>query len=391
MVELKFTSMAWDYLLDNFNDEVRKGKYKKIDYPTWKRLRELATKKETIIASIMFPINGTTPWILIDDLDLDGGNEFTKYFLQSYDTSSLDDYKILDADSSLATALRANAEASLVTTTTSLYHGLSTVSDTAIDNFNKGAYGDLIINRPYVAYDEDTEKFIDNKEEENCNMKGFNFDFGPVNGNAVRVSMYGLAVQNKDGVFVSYDKDTKDIIDVDILNVNGEKFLYKMPVAINDVKIGDVVIHNHKPMIVLNIAVNNKSLNVVDVVEGERKDIMLTKSPFGFNFATKVVNFLDGAFTATSDNPFGNMWMMFALSEDSDMSDILPLMMMSNSGQGEFNPMMMALMMSKGKNSDLLPLMMMMNMPKQETHKCSCGNCNHENENGNQRCQDCEK
>ena len=82
MVEMKFSSMEWDYLLDDFNDRVREGKYKKIDYPTWKRLRELAIKKENIMVSIMFPI-GVPAYIMVDyDITLDGDNEFTKYFFQ---------------------------------------------------------------------------------------------------------------------------------------------------------------------------------------------------------------------------------------------------------------------------------------------------------------------
>ena len=150
-----------------------------------------------------------------------------------------------------------------------------------------------------------------NKTNKESFAMKFNFDFGPVNPSMVRMSLYGLAVKNKAGTWVSYDAKAGDIMDVDILNFDGAKFLYKMPVAIKDIAIGDVVIHNGIPMFVIAIATSGAYITAVDPINGERKDIMLPKSPFGFNFATKVVNFLGNAFNtaATAENPFGNMWM----------------------------------------------------------------------------------
>ncbi len=209
------------------------------------------------------------------------------------------------------------------------------------------------------------------KEKENMNSM-FNFDFGPVSSSAVRMSMYGLAVKNKDGKYVSYNATSEEIFDVEILNFDGAKFLYKMPVAIKDIAVGDIVIHNHIPMFVINIPKDGKTLKVVDPVNGEKKEVMLTKSPFGFNFATKVVNFLAGAFDVTNvseNNPFGNMWMLAALGNNKDISEFLPLMMMSG---GNMNPqMMLPLMMmgdSKSPVKDILPMMMFMNM-----NGCACG------------------
>ena len=209
------------------------------------------------------------------------------------------------------------------------------------------------------------------KEKESMNSM-FNFDFGPVSSSAVRMSMYGLAVKNKDGKYVSYNAASEEIFDVEILNFDGAKFLYKMPVAIKDIAVGDIVIHNHIPMFVISIPKDGKTLKVVDPVNGEKKEVMFTKSPFGFNFATKVVNFLAGAFDATNvseNNPFGNMWMLAALSNNKDISEFLPLMMMSS---GNMNPqMMLPLMMmgdSKSSVKDILPMMMFMNM-----NGCACG------------------
>lgn len=206
---------------------------------------------------------------------------------------------------------------------------------------------------------EHEDKYHNNKENEK--MKFANFDFGPCTGDNVRMSMYGLAVKNTSGTWVSYDVNTASIMDVDIFNFDGSKFLYKMPVAMKDIKRGDVIIHSRKPMFVT--AINSMSITAVDPVDGEVKDIVLTKSPFGFNFATKVVNFMDGitSTAATEANPFGNMWMFMLMSDSGKMDDILPLMLMGQSG-GNMNPLMMYALMGDNKNmKDILPFLLMGN------------------------------
>lgn len=209
-------------------------------------------------------------------------------------------------------------------------------------------------------YNSNPNERVEN-EKEKKEMKGINFDFGPCNGNVVRMSMYGMAVKNFNDTFVAYDPNTDTIMDVDVFNFNGEKFFYKMPVPIKDIAKGDIVIHNRRPCFVLDFGPNDKSLYVVDPIDGEKKEIMLTHSPFGFNFATKVISLMDmcgQGMTATEDNPFGNMW-MFAMA-DGDMNDMLPLMMIANNG-GNMNPMMMYFMMGSENKDNLLPLMFMMN------------------------------
>ena len=223
---------------------------------------------------------------------------------------------------------------------------------------------------------------INNKEN---NIMNFNFDFGPVNPALVRMSMYGLAVKNKAGTWVSYNSNSDEIVDVDVLNFDGAKFLYRMHVAIKDIAVGDVVIHNSAPMFVVFVPQDGKTLTVVDTINGERKDIMLPRSPFGFNFATKVVNFLGNMMTgANADNPFGNMWMLMAMSGESegrDMNDILPFLMMNNATVGMDNNMLMFMALSNTKdgNRDMLPWMLMSQaMNAAPVHECKCGgNCSH--------------
>ena len=219
-----------------------------------------------------------------------------------------------------------------------------------------------------VLDEQNTFNNVDDKKGNN-KMKAFNFDFGPCTNNNIRMSMYGLAVKNANGTWVSYNPESKEIIDVDIFNFDGGKFLYKMPVAVKDVKVGDIVIHNRKAMFVIDVS--DAGMTAIDPQAGEEKKILLTKSPFGFNFATKVVSLFNMTSDApTPDAPFGNMLPFLMLSENSgefDMNTMLMLSMMGGQSGMDFskNPMMMYFLMKDSKNADdLLPLMFMGNLCK---------------------------
>lgn len=202
----------------------------------------------------------------------------------------------------------------------------------------------------------------DNEEKEN-KMKGFNFDFGKITNDSIRMSMYGMAVKNASGVWTAYDKSAGDLMDVDVFNFDGSNFLFKMPVAIKDIAVGDVVIHARKPMFVIS-KTEAGDLVAIDPVAGEKKTIMPSKNMFGFNFATKVVSLFDNLMgqTPTSENPFGNMWMLMLMDGKSDMKDMLiPMMLMSqaNGSTNAFNPMMLMLMNDGDMKDMAIPLMLM--------------------------------
>lgn len=213
---------------------------------------------------------------------------------------------------------------------------------------------------------------VDDKKG-NKKMKAFNFDFGPCTTDNIRMSMYGLAVKNANGTWVSYNPESKEIIDVDIFNFDGGKFLYKMPVAIKDIVPGMVIVHNRKAMFV--IEVGDSGITVVDPQAGEEKKILPTKNCFNFNFYTRVVSLFDSFMKSpenapSAENPFGNMLPIFMMSENSgefDMNTMLMLSMMGGQGGMDFskNPMMMYFLMKDSKNADdLLPLMFMGNLCK---------------------------
>lgn len=202
----------------------------------------------------------------------------------------------------------------------------------------------------------------DNEEKEN-KMKGFNFDFGKITNDSIRMSMYGMAVKNASGIWTAYDKNTGDLMDVDVFNFDGSNFLFKMPVAIKDIAVGDVIIHARKPMFVIS-KTEAGDLIAIDPVAGEKKTIMPSKNMFGFNFAIKVVSLFDNLMgqTPTSENPFGNMWMLMLMDGKSDMKDIMITMMLMNQASGStntFNPMMLMLMNDSDMKDMAIPLMLM--------------------------------
>lgn len=177
------------------------------------------------------------------------------------------------------------------------------------------------------------------KDEKEMNVMP-NFNFGPC-GERAKISPLGIAIQNSNNEWVSYDKDNDQIVNVDLINFGGHNFVYMIPVALKDVAIGDAVIHNKHIMFVNKVKEN--CLSVIDVTDGEYKKILPTKSIFGFDFITKIVSLIDfSASAANEDNPFGN---------------ILPFLLLDNS-----NNDYSGLTVGSSKKDDSLPLALMLLM-----------------------------
>ena len=393
---IDLTKEEWIAHLDNFAQLVKEDCYFKMEYKKWREITTDAKAGEPSVAtfSICYDSNHNDVrvygwrdrWTFSDHDDSFGlylleylfdikeedkvmGDKNNNYYLNPITYSD----SISSADIAYSTGISAddlwvaydygsNSTSATITSIQEVEEKIQRLAD------------DIAAASPMKDNDED----MNNKE--NKNMK-FNFDFGPVNASTVRMSMYGLAVKNKAGTWVSYDAATGNIVDVDVFNFDGAKFLYKMPVAVKDIAAGDVVIHNSAPMFVLSVG--TQTLSVVDVISGERKDIMLATSPFGFNFATKVVNFLGNMMTgaATAENPFGNMWMLMAMSGDNkDMKDMLPFMMMANGGMDMSNPMLMYALMGKGDIDPMMLAFMSGAFNPAPAHECKCGgNCGNHN------------
>lgn len=189
---------------------------------------------------------------------------------------------------------------------------------------------------------EDIKTNISENKKEKEDMNFFkNFEFGPVKNDTVRLSPYGLAVKNLDNSWVAYDAASDSIIDVDVFNFEGKNLIYKIPAAPHTVRAGDIIVHQGKAMCVLtDVCEGDTCVSVIDPRAGESKEILFCKNMFGFNYVTKLVSILNGFgnstdFSPSSDDPFGNMWMLALLSNENEdlSSSILPLMLMN-----QFNP-----------------------------------------------------
>ena len=200
------------------------------------------------------------------------------------------------------------------------------------------------------------------------NMKMFNFDFGPIKDNdAIRMSPYGLAVKNVNGTYQAYDKKNGEIMDVDIFNFKADNMFFKIPVAIDAIEAGDVIIFNRRPCFVFGFSEQGDVI-AIDIAMGEKKTILPSKSPFGFNYITKIVSLVDNMFggeAPSAENPFGNILPFMLMNEDnSSMKDMLPMMMLMNGNAGgTIDPMMLYFMTKadKGDNDSMLPFLLMMN------------------------------
>ena len=213
-------------------------------------------------------------------------------------------------------------------------------------------------------------KINDKIDRENSKMK-FNLDFGKLNNKSIGLSFKGPCVKNADGNWVVYDAENKEVIAVDGFTLEkSEEYLYKMPVALKDVKKGDMLLHNGFVVFVEEINTEEeskkvKSLVVVSPTDGEVKEILPIKNMFNFEYMTKIINVFDMfAEKPSADNPFGNM-LPFLMMKDGakNFKDIVLMQtLMNGKEQSSFNPMF--LLLSDDKDIDPLMLMMMTNMNK---------------------------
>ena len=194
--------------------------------------------------------------------------------------------------------------------------------------------GDVVINGSLTV-----------KEKGDKNMNKLGLDFGSCKNDNIKLSPYGIAVKNfKIDAWVSYDVKTKKVVNVNDFVLDGS-YLYKMPVALKDVKAGDVVLHNKTPMYVEGV--KDDKLLVVDPVDAEEKIVLPLTNMFGFNFITKIVSMVDLSAAAPSeDSPFGNL-LPFMLMSDGDIDPAM--LMLMNGDTANINPMMLYFLMDNKK------------------------------------------
>jgi hypothetical protein len=220
------------------------------------------------------------------------------------------------------------------------------------------------------------KKSNNNKGEDTMNIFG-NFDFGQVkNTQEFKMTLKGIAYLSTNGAtektsertYVQYDPTTAQIEDVTpfiISDMDATEFLFKIPVALKDVKAGDIIYDNGVPVFVRKVDKNE--LEVVSPRSKTVRTILPAKNAFGFNFVTKLVNLMDNFNVmggANAENPFGNILPLMLLtgnSSSSSLKDMLPFMLIGGGAVDMSNPMMMYFLLKDDSGDNLLPLVMMSN------------------------------
>lgn len=379
-------------VMDNFSADFKNKKYsEKIEYELWRKIRNVRTpiiSYNNTVINIFEGYNHTPEnWEKIASFKINDWG-FGRFLYDNYFNE--------EAKNNMSSISATNKSVSNIATTAT-----NTTADTtlngyintgvAVDSIKVDSYGNMYwndgtaidtyattsqVNSCDICYHKNkcdscyyAKKANENKndEGEKTKMKGFNFDFGPCTNDQVRMSMYGLAIKNASGEWVSYNDG--QVVNVDVLNFDGAKYMFKMPVAVKDIAVGDIVIHNRVPMFVESV---ENGIHVVDIRAGEKKEILPTTNMFGFNFVTKIVSMFNAFQSSpTPDQPFGNMLPFLMLnSEDGksmDSDTMLMFMMMQNqngSANVFANPMMLYFLMKDKGGSDILPWMLMMNQNK---------------------------
>ena len=385
---LRINTAIFREWLSEFGKRVSKKRYKKLDYDKWRPMY-LWSKSGTDWEEIEINVFDCPEMVYIvprhtDKLSPNGveimlhKNSFGDYLI-----GVMEDYNAALTYSN--TSISAISDAADVTTT----YDYDTC--TKLSTYDRYASSTLQDWQPWTidlntdslringdSLEEYIEKTVKNNKKEEENNKMMKFDFGPVDS-SVHMSLYGMAIKNASGTYVAYDVKTGSIMDVDIINFEGaNKFMYKMPVALSAVQVGDVIVHSKHPMFVSEVDIETNRMVAVDIYDGEEKVIVPTQSPFGFSFITKVVSLFNFAGTADASNPFGNMlpFLLMGDSKSTDMDSMLPLLFMMNGNTDMAqNPMMLWALMGNRTNDPMMLALMMGGFgakPNGCNGNCSC-------------------
>ena len=204
-----------------------------------------------------------------------------------------------------------------------------------------------------------------------------------------KMSIYGPALREavSGDTWIAFDKSKEQWIDVPweaILDIP----LLEMPVAKNDIQIGDFIFHAGTGWVRVIDFDDEMSyfIEAEDPSNHEIIKILPTRNMFGFDFYTKLIVPFDMGATfggASASNPFGMLPMLMMMSDKNksgsgDNSMLMAMMMMQNGGMDfASNPMMMyALIGDKGSDNSMLMAMLMSQMMQGAPTKHTC-NCDH--------------
>lgn len=234
-----------------------------------------------------------------------------------------------------------------------------TTTPNKYENLNKLAFDINQAGQAAIATKEIFEnlKTSINKENDTMNMNkifGNNFTFGKLNTNEIKFSPKGLAFRTRENRYNAYSiAEDKSVSMVDVTPMVFDfDFVFAMPVAIKDVKIGDILRHMDMYVVVKDFY-DDGTIAAICPQTSTEVTVIPMQNMFGFNYVTKIMNMFEG-FAASAEQPFGDMNAMlpFMLMGDKtsngfNMKDFFMLSMMSGNGGMDFasNPMLMMAMM----------------------------------------------
>mgnify|MGYP001034504110 CR=1 FL=1 len=173
---------------------------------------------------------------------------------------------------------------------------------------------------------------VQEEREERTNMfNSFNQNFGKINSTQFKLSINGLAVRGKDGKYLTFNPETRELIEV----TNGffdnmSDLLFMMPAV--EVEKGDIILHQNKPYYITSVT--EHSVKGVDFEEAVESVLIPKTNVFGVKYFTKVFNCL-GTNNVLGTELAKNPMMAYALmgGKDFDLSKIM--MFQALSGQGK--------------------------------------------------------
>ena len=204
-----------------------------------------------------------------------------------------------------------------------------------------------------VAEENKEEKKV--KEETNM-FSNLGSSFGKIGSDQFRLSINGLAVKGKDGKYVTFNPETRELVEVTTGFFDDMKdLLFLMPIT--ELEVGDIIIHQNKPYYI-TVSKDNvvKGIDFEDAIEST---LVPKTNVFGMKYYTKVFNCL-GTNNILGTDIASNPMIAYALmgGKDFDLSKIMMFQALSGQGKGiaDFseNPiMLMALMSNENGKNDL--------------------------------------
>ncbi len=204
-----------------------------------------------------------------------------------------------------------------------------------------------------VAEESKEEKKV--KEETNM-FSNLGSSFGKIGSDQFRLSINGLAVKGKDGKYITFNPETRELVEVTTGFFDDMKdLLFLMPTT--ELEVGDIILHQNKPYYI-TVSKDNvvKGIDFEDAIEST---LVPKTNVFGMKYYTKVFNCL-GTNNILGTDIASNPMMAYALmgGKDFDLSKIMMFQALSGQGKGiaDFseNPiMLMALMSNENGKNDL--------------------------------------